>query len=282
MKIVQITDTHFSPTKPHFNGNWEPLASWIEQSGADLVVHTGDLSVDGADKDDDIAFCMNLMREISTPMLLVPGNHDVGHLPGSPQPVNAGRLERWRRLVGPDYWMEDAGNWRLIGLDSLLMGFDDAEDEAQFDWLRSVLESRGGRRVALFAHKPLFVDAPGEGDTGYWSVRPAQRQRLYDLIAAHDVALFASGHLHRAWQGRYENTSLVWGPSAAFVVGDMERDMPGERLLGAVIHQFGHQFGDTVASEIVAIPGMTAFVLDDVVAEVYPHEAHKVRKRVAS
>jgi len=282
MRIVQITDTHFSPTKPHFNGNWEPLASWIEQSGADLVVHTGDLSVDGADKDDDIAFCMDLMREISTLMLLVPGNHDVGHLPGSPQPVNAGRLERWRRLVGPDYWMEDAGNWRLIGLDSLLMGFDDAEDEAQFDWLRSVLESRGGRRVALFAHKPLFVDAPAEGDTGYWSVRPAQRQRLYDLIAAHDVALFASGHLHRAWQGRYENTSLVWGPSAAFVVGDMERDMPGERLLGAVIHQFGHQFGDTVASEIVAIPGMTAFVLDDVVAEVYPHEAHKVRKRVAS
>lgn len=278
MKIVQITDTHFSPTKPHFNGNWEPLAAWIEQSGVDLVIHTGDLSVDGADKDDDIAFCMDLMREVSTPMLLVPGNHDVGHLPGSLQPVNAGRLERWRRLVGPDYWMEDTGSWRLIGLDSLLMGFDDAEDEAQFDWLRTVLESRGGRRAALFAHKPLFVDAPGEGDTGYWSVRPAQRQRLYDLIAAHDVALFASGHLHRAWQGHYENTSLVWGPSAAFVVGDMEREMPGERLLGAVIHQFG----DTVASEIVAIPGMTAYVLDDVVAEVYPHEAHKVRKRVAS
>ena len=282
MRIVQITDTHFSPTKAHFNGNWQPLAAWIAQSGADLVIHTGDLSVDGADKDDDIAFCMDLMREVSAPMLLVPGNHDVGHLPGSLQPVNAGRLERWRRLVGPDYWMEDAGSWRLIGLDSLLMGFDDAEDEAQFEWLRSALESRGGRRVALFAHKPLFVDAPGEGDTGYWSVRPAQRQRLYDLIAAHDVALFASGHLHRAWQGRYENTSLVWGPSAAFVVGDMERDMLGERLLGAVIHQFGHQFGDTVASEIVAIPGMTAFVLDDVVAEVYPHEAHKVRKRVAS
>lgn len=283
MKIVQITDTHFSPTKPHFNGNWAPLAAWIEQSGADLVIHTGDLSVDGADKDEDIAFCMDLMREISVPMLLVPGNHDVGHLPGSLQPVNAGRLERWRRLVGPDYWMEDAGIWRFIGLDSLLMGFDDAEEEeAQFEWLRTVLESRGGRRVALFAHKPLFVDAPGEGDTGYWSVRPAQRQRLYDLIAAHDVALFASGHLHRAWQGQYQNTSLVWGPSAAFVVGEMERDMPGERLLGAVIHQFGHQFNDTVASEIVAIPGMTTYVLDDVVAEVYPHEAHKVRKRVAS
>lgn len=275
MKIVQITDTHFSPTKPHFNGNWEPLASWIEDSGADLVVHTGDLSVDGADRDDDIIFCMDLMRKISKPMLLVPGNHDVGHLPGSLQPVNAGRLERWRRLVGPDYWSEDAGTWRFIGLDSLLMGFDDAEEEAQFEWLRAMLESRGGRRVALFAHKPLFVDKPAEGDTGYWSIRPAQRQRLYDLIGAHDVALFASGHLHWAWKGKYENTSLVWGPSAAFIVDGMEREMPGERLIGAVVHEFG----DTVASEIVAVAGMTVHVLDDVVAEVYPHEAHKVRKR---
>ncbi|TGW06246.1 metallophosphoesterase, partial [Mesorhizobium sp. M2D.F.Ca.ET.145.01.1.1] len=246
-------------------GNWQPLAAWIEQSAANLVIHTGDLSVDGADKDADISFCMDLMREISVPMLLVPGNHDVGHLPGSLQPVNAERLERWRRLVGPDYWMEDAGNWRLIGLDSLLMGFDDAEEENQFEWLRAALESRGGRRVALFAHKPLFIDEPGEGDTGYWSIRPVQRQRLYDLIAAHDVALFASGHLHRAWQGKYQNTSLIWGPSAAFVVGDMERDMPGERLLGAVVLEFG----DTVTSEIVASPGMTVHVLDDVVEEVY-------------
>ena len=277
MKIVQITDTHFSPTKPHFNGNWEPLAAWLEETAADLVVHTGDLTVDGADRDDDITFCMGLMAEISKPMLLVPGNHDVGHLPGSLQPVDAVRLERWRRLAGPDYWFEDAGSWRLIGLDSQLMGFNDAEEQAQFEWLRETLEGRGGRRVAMFAHKPLFVDDPDEGDTGYWSVRPAQRRRLYDLIAAHDVALHASGHLHWAWKGQYANTSLVWGPSAAFIVDTMERTMPGEQLIGAVVHHFD----DTVASEIVAIAGMTAHVLDDVVEEVYPHEAHKVRRKAA-
>ncbi|KUM26084.1 metallophosphoesterase [Mesorhizobium loti] len=275
MKIVQITDTHFSPSKPHFNGNWEPLAAWVEQSGADLVIHTGDLTVDGADKDDDITFCMGLMREISKPMLLVPGNHDVGHLPGSLQPVDAARLERWRRLVGPDCWCEDSGNWRLVGLDSQLMGFNDAAEEAQFEWLRETLESRGGRRVAVFAHKPLFVDDPDEGDTGYWSIRPTQRRRLYDLIAAHDVVLHASGHLHWAWKGKYADTSLVWGPSAAFIVDTMERKMPGEQLIGAVMHHFG----DTVTSQIVAIPGMTVHVLDDVVAEVYPHEAHKVRRK---
>jgi alkaline phosphatase D len=278
LKIIQITDTHFSPSKPHFNGNWEPLAQWIEASGADLVVHTGDLSVDGADKDEDITFSTDLMRQLSVPMLIVPGNHDVGHLPGSDQPVNTERLERWRRLVGPDYWAEDVENWRLIGLDSLLMGFEDAEEKTQFEWLEEMLESRGGRRVALFAHKPLFVDAPDEGDTGYWSVRPAQRRRLYDLIAAHDVALFGSGHLHWTWKGRFGNTALVWAPPASFILDKMERQMPGERLIGAAMHELG----EDVTTEIVAVPGMTAYFLDDVVGEVYPQVAHKVPRATQS
>ncbi|WP_208247559.1 metallophosphoesterase (plasmid) [Rhizobium sp. T1470] len=266
MKIIQITDTHFSPEKAHFNGNWAPLLNWIEATDADLVVHTGDLTVDGADKESDITFCMDLMRQTSIPMLIVPGNHDVGHLPGSDQPVNQERLQRWRALAGDDRWIEDANGWRLVGLNSLLLGHEDDEEEAQFEWLQTVFKERNGRRLALFAHKPLFVDEPHEGDTGYWSVRPSQRRRLYDLIAAHDVPLFASGHLHWAWQGRFETTSLVWGPSAAFIIDKMERAMPGERLVGAVIHTLR----EDVTSEIVTVPGTTAHVLDEVVHEVYP------------
>ncbi len=266
MKIIQITDTHFSPEKQHFNGNWAPLLNWIETTGADLVVHTGDLTIDGADKEADITFCMDLMRQATIPMLIVPGNHDVGHLPGSDQPVNAERLQRWRTLAGDDRWVEDTNGWRFVGVNSLLLGHEDDEEENQFEWLRTVFEARAGRRLALFAHKPLFVDDPHEGDTGYWGVRPAQRKRLYDLIAAHDVALFASGHLHWAWQGRLENTALIWGPSAAFVIDKLEREMPGERLVGAVVHTFGND----VKSEIVAVPGMTAHVFDAIAHEVYP------------
>ncbi|MBP2561355.1 alkaline phosphatase D [Neorhizobium galegae] len=272
MKIIQITDTHFSPEKSHFNGNWAPLLTWIQDTRADLIIHTGDLTVDGADKPGDITFCMNLMRQTSIPMLILPGNHDVGHLPGSEQPVNAERLARWRELVGEDRWFEDTAGWRFIGLNSLLLGHENDEEESQFEWLRETLEERRGRRVALFAHKPLFVDEPHEGDTGYWSVRPTQRKRLYDLIAAHDVALFASGHLHWAWQGRFANTALTWGPSAAFILGKLVREMPGERLVGAVVHEFG----DDVESDIVAVPGMTAYVLDDVIEEVYPTNAKEV------
>lgn len=269
MKIVQITDTHFSCEKPHFNSNWAPLMEWIDRTAPDLIVHTGDLTIDGADKAEDIVFCKNLMGQVPVPMLIVPGNHDVGHMPGSEQPVNSERLKRWRDLAGDDRWFHDAGDWRLIGLNAMILGHENDEEEAQFEWLRERLEDRKGRRVALFAHKPLFVDDPNEGETGYWGMRPKERARMLDLIAAHDVALFASGHLHWAWQGRYQNLSLTWGPSAAYVIDKLEREMPGERLVGAVVHTFG----DDVQSEIVAVPGMTAFVIDDLIDEVYPRPA---------
>lgn len=271
MKIIQITDTHLSPSKPHFNGNWEPLARWVNAQDADLVIHTGDLSVDGADLLEDLTFCMGLMGDVTAPMLLVPGNHDVGHLPGSHQPVDAQRLARWRETVGPDRWAKAVDGWLLIGLNGLLFGADDAEEAEQFAWLEQVLNERDGRRVAIFTHKPLFVDDPKEGDTGYWSIRPAPRQRLYDLIAAHDVALFASGHLHWAWKGQFDNTTLVWGPSSAFIIDTLEREMPGERLVGAVIHTLG----EGVTSEIVTLPELTAHVIDEIIHEVYPQAKPK-------
>ncbi|WP_027998342.1 metallophosphoesterase family protein [Sinorhizobium arboris] len=273
MKIVQISDTHFSPSKSHFNDNWDPVVRWIETAGADLVVHTGDLTVDGADQEEDIAFAMDLVRKLPVPVLIVPGNHDVGHLPDSDQPVNAARLARWRRLVGPDFWFADYADWRLIGLDSLLFGFEDAEEERQFRWLEEALKDRDGRRVAIFAHKPLFVDDPAEGDTGYWSVRPKPRQRLYELMAQNGVVLHASGHLHWAWQGHHAGTELVWAPPTSFIIDKLEREMPGERLVGAVVHHFGE---GRVDSEVVAVPGLKPYVLDHVVEEVYPQAARKL------
>lgn len=267
MRIVQITDTHLSPTKSHFNSNWAPLVAWIEEQKPDLIIHTGDLTVDGADMEADLAFCRERIAELTAPVLSLPGNHDIGHLPGSHQPVNMQRLKRWRDHFGPDYWAKDLGDWRIIGLNSLIIGADSAEEEEQFQWLEAELNNSDGKPVAIFAHKPVFVDQPDEGDTGYWGIRPAPRQRLYDLFAASNVKLHASGHLHRAWAGEAYGTSYIWAPAAAFIVGAMERDLPGERILGAAIHDLD----ETVKSEIVRIEELTPYVIDDVVHEVYPH-----------
>lgn len=277
IRLVQITDTHFSPTKTHFNSNWQPLADWIADQNPDLVIHTGDLALDGADTEEDLIFSMAKLNELAVPVLTVPVNHDIGHMLDGAQPVNGERLERWRRLVGPEEWVHDIGNWRLIGFNSLTLGNDSAEEETQFAWLDEALSTADGRRIAVFAHKPLFIDEPDEGDTGYWSVRPSARHRMYELFAEHDVALHASGHLHRAWSGSLNDIQLIWAPPASFIVGPMERDMPGERIVGAVVHTLD----EDVTSEIVEIAGMTPFLLDDVAEEVYPSAKPVAEETVA-
>ncbi len=49
MRIIQITDTHLSRSKAHFADNWAPLARWIAAQRPDLVIHTGDVKVDGVE-----------------------------------------------------------------------------------------------------------------------------------------------------------------------------------------------------------------------------------------
>ena len=62
MRIVQISDTHLSPGKAHFADNWAPLADWIAAQRPDLVIHTGDVTVDGAGAEDDLAYSAGLLR----------------------------------------------------------------------------------------------------------------------------------------------------------------------------------------------------------------------------
>ena len=182
MRIIQISDTHLSAGKPHFADNWPPLAAWVAAQQPDLLIHTGDVAVDGADADEDTRYAAELMRRLGVRFRAVPGNHDVGDSGHPLQPVNGQRLARWRAHFGPDRWAEDVEGFRLIGLDAMLLGSGDPEEAAQLAWLEAVMNDTQGRRIAWFLHRPLFLDNPDESDTGYWSVKPQPRAALIDLV----------------------------------------------------------------------------------------------------
>src|SRR5215472_18565559 len=143
MRIIQISDTHLSPGKAHFVDNWAPLARWISDQRPALVIHTGDVTVDGADVSEDLRYAAELMRGLGVRFRAVPGNHDVGDAGDRHQPVNDERLRRWRVYFGPDRWIEDVEHWRLIGLDALLLGSGAPEEAAQADWLAAVMNEAG-------------------------------------------------------------------------------------------------------------------------------------------
>jgi 3',5'-cyclic AMP phosphodiesterase CpdA len=271
MRIVQISDTHLSPVKPHFADNWGPLAEWIAAERPDLLIHTGDVTVDGADIEEDLRHAAELIRRLGIRFRAVPGNHDVGDIGHPRQPVTDERLARWRAHFGPDRWIEDIEGFRLIGIDAMLLGSNRTEEAAQAEWLEAAMAKAKGRCLAWFLHKPLFLDSADEGDTGYWSVKPRPRARLIELARRYSVRLVASGHLHRAHQIVCEGIRYIWAPASSFLVGpEIQPQMPGEKRLGAVRYQLD---GAALQAEITDVPGLSVHWIDDVIDEIYPRPA---------
>lgn len=267
-RVIQISDTHLSAMKPHFVVNWAPLRDWVTQQDPAFVIHTGDVTVDGAGVEEDYAYCAERLAELRHECLAVAGNHDVG-LPGSPlEAVTPERLARWSRHFGAHWWTRDIPGWRLIGLDAMLFGSGDAREAEQLAWLEESMDGAAGRRIAWFMHQPLFLERPDEPDTGYWSIKPGARAPLMALVRRHRVALVATGHLHKAHDLTLEGTRYVWCPAASFVVGPaMQPEMPGRKELGALTYAFDRT-GVTVSS--VVLRELTTQWIDDVVHEVYP------------
>ena len=266
MRLLQISDTHLSARHDAFRDNAEAFAGWVASQDADLIVHSGDLAMDGAADATDLHHAMAWIRNLDKEVLIVPGNHDVGDTAAirPDQTVDDARLAAWRDIVGPDRWVRDAAGWRLIGLNAMLLGSGHPEEERQFDWLAEALDHAGP--MALVLHKPLFIDHPDEEPRGYWTVLPEPRRRILALMAGRPVQVVASGHLHIRRTLRRGAVDHVWGPASSFVVGAMQEDLGGERLLGAV----HHELTDTGATHAFVRPdGLREHLIDPVVDMIY-------------
>ena len=88
--------------------------------------------------------------------------------------------------------------------------------------------------VALFLHKPLFLQTPEDPETEGTAIRYVPqpvRARLVEMLDSHDVRLVASGHVHQRRDFTYGCTRHVWAPSTGFIT----RITSGRRCFGVVI-----------------------------------------------
>ena len=232
-RIAQVSDAHLSDARPFFAANFALVAEAVRAAAPDLMLATGDLSLDGADSDDDLTHAVAAHAAIGREWLSIPGNHDVGDEPvlGGRQQVDAARLARWRRLAGPEAWVHDIPGWRLIGLDTQSL----TVNEAQWAVIERGWRDAGARRVALIQHKPLAEERLADTAVNYWPVLPEPRARL---LALGRPAVVLSGHVHQ-WRPReVDGIVQVWAPSIGFIVGDRWQKPLGEKRLGWVEHAF--------------------------------------------
>ena len=186
-RLTLLSDPHLSPTHGFFWDNWRVACAAVNVAKPDLVVVAGDLCINGAESDAEMEFAGAALKAIEVPVRAIPGNHDVGDEPPgqtSEQLIDAARLARWNGVFGSDRFDMRFGAWHLIGINAQLCGSGLPEDEGQRHWLAERLAQAEGP-IALFSHKPLFLDSPDRS-----LAQPRSARRAHE---AHQVRAGAPG-----------------------------------------------------------------------------------------
>ena len=258
IRVVQVSDTHLSGRRGYGVANFDALVAAINADPPDLVVATGDLALDDPDDADDRAFARARFDRLLVPWRAIPGNHDIGDdgpVPWMGEPVTEQRRDAWLGTWGADWWVEDVGEWLVVGLNALLMGSGLSAEEAQWAWLSAVVAGAGGRPVMVAIHKPMSVVPSG----GQRALVPGGRRRLGAALAHARVRLVVSGHVHQYRLAAEGDAAVVWAPSTCFVSRGPS-PFGGVKTVGAVDYRLD---GSSVTWGLLRPPGMVDHVIDE-------------------
>ena len=239
-RIAHISDPHLSLRRPFFQHNWEIMVELLNGDRPDLVVCTGDISIDGADHESELVYASAQLKRLTSDVLIVPGNHDCGNSSpdtrGGETLITAERLASFRRHVGPDFWMRDLGAWRLVGFNAMLPGSGLPDDDAQWEKLKDSLATADRRRSSCSCTSRCFWTPP-ESES-----RPSPRcipNTAGALVACFRITAFSCSRPVTSTTiaaRRWASSSCLWAPSTAFVIDafGLVRSRYGVRRVGYV------------------------------------------------
>jgi 3',5'-cyclic AMP phosphodiesterase CpdA len=261
-RLTQISDTHLARRLQKLTDNFHCVSEHIDATRPDLIVNSGDLSLDAPTSPDDLKFAKELHDALPVPCRHLPGNHDVGDNPtevgtAPKRPATEQERQKYLSVIGEDRWRFDAAGWCFIGLNSLIMNTGIESEAEQFGWLASELGRINGRPVALFLHKPLYLDTPDDPETEGTAIRyvpQPRRASLIEMFGKVDLRLVASGHVHQRRDFTYGHTRHVWAPSAGFIIPDRMQEVIGVKEVGLVEYCFQP---DSFEVRHVRAPGQT-------------------------
>jgi len=229
LKLAIVSDTHVRPPDgddqlafpgdADHNDRNRRVVELVAEGRPDLVVHLGDvvhpiptLPSHGR----ALAEARAIFDDFGAPLVVVPGNHDVGDKRSSvsaPEQVAAGRrafAETW----GRPFHSFDRDGVHFAIVDGGLLGAETDEAREQRAWLAADLATAG--RTFVFTHYPPFLDDPGEPEH-YDNLDPHTRRWLLDQCVQHGVEAVVTGHVHRFFCNHHEGVALYTVPSTAFV-----------------------------------------------------------------
>ena len=183
----------------------------------DAVLFTGDLTDFGRPEEyDNLA---RLLRPLTMPCLLMPGNHDDPEVMRAKFPSHAYLRQRPGKL---DYVIDDFPV-RIVALDSTVPKSPGGHlGDAQLQWLDETLAGAPGKPTIVALHHPPFWTGIGHMD----KMPLANPSALEAVVSRHShVERVVSGHLHRTIVKRFGGTIASTSPSPSHQVAlDLDDD----------------------------------------------------------
>ncbi len=234
IRIAVIADSHFHPAGPP--GERPAQAAWeadawfgarnavavelVNRSKPSIVVHLGDVvhPIPGLPEHERaLAAARDTYSALEAPLLVAPGNHDVGDKPHpwAPAPsVSVAKHDTFSRWWGRPWWAVEHQGLLLVGIDTPVLNSGLPLEEEQWAWLEATLVP--GRRTFVFLHYPPFLLRADEAEH-YDNLAEPGRSRLLDLFARAGVEAVCCGHVHHPFWNPHRGTDFYLLPSTAFV-----------------------------------------------------------------
>jgi 3',5'-cyclic AMP phosphodiesterase CpdA len=239
--VVVVSDSHLSARVADTGRNWSAALRYVDAVQPDLVIHVGDVSMDGARDAQDLSYARSQMDRLPAPWLAVPGNHDLGDTPSAhidpDDVVTADRVTRWCDLFGPDRWAADLGGWRLVGLNAQLFGTGLPAEADQWEFVARELAGSNGPqgRLVLVVHKPIAAArAELSAAPPYRFVPAPAREGLWERAKDGGVRAVLSGHVHQCRAFQMDGVAQLWAPTTWAVLPESMQKTIGSKRCGVI------------------------------------------------
>jgi 3',5'-cyclic AMP phosphodiesterase CpdA len=257
MRIAIVADSHLAARAPECVANWRAAARAVADLRVDLTIHLGDISLDGQNRPEDLAYAAGLLREWPTTIRVVPGNHDMGDGSGE-MPLDLDRLAACEATFGAGRWAVRANGWELLGINAQLLGSGTPEEDDQWRWLDERAQAPEVEGRILFLHRPLARPSAAERHRAGRYVAEEAGHRLLTGLLRGSLRAVVSGHVHQALDRTVAGVRHVWMPSCAFVLPDAMQPRIGEKTVGIGLLDLG---ASPARFELLFPPGMQAHEL---------------------
>jgi hypothetical protein len=163
----------------------------------------------------------------STPFKFIPGNHDVGSTAGwhhhDPSAMKRS-IDEFRRYFGNDYWVHEAAGFKIIGINSQILGSSLTEAEEQAAWFSAVLKEPSDLIRAVFLHTPPYLkdwnDDFSDGSE-QMCLKPRARDQLKGILTENPPEILISAHVHRYWLHKAPRWWWLGIPATALPLSEM-------------------------------------------------------------